>query len=47
MSYLGQVSVDTANHVITNIEAHHADKRDSECLNEVLEHTKKISPVLI
>jgi transposase len=40
MNYLGQVSVDTAHHVITNIEAHHADKRDSECLEEVLDHTK-------
>ncbi len=39
MNYLGQVSVDTAHHVITNIEAHHADKRDSECLDEIIEHT--------
>lgn len=39
LNYLGQVSVDTAHHVITNIEAHHADKRDSECLEQVLGHT--------
>jgi transposase len=39
MNYLGQVSVDTDHHVITNIEAHHADKRDSECLEEVIGHT--------
>ncbi len=39
MNYLGQVSVDTANHVITNIEAHHADKRDSECFEDVLNRT--------
>lgn len=39
LNYLGQVSVDTADHVITNIEAHHADKRDSECLVEALIHT--------
>jgi transposase len=39
MNYLGQVSVDTAHHVITNIEAHHADKRDSECLEEIIDHT--------
>lgn len=39
LNYLGQVSVDTAHHVITNIEAHHADKWDSECLVEVLMHT--------
>jgi len=39
MNYLGQVSVDSAHHVITNIEAHHADKRDSECFPDVLDHT--------
>jgi transposase len=39
LNYLGQVSVDTAHHVITNIEAHHADKRDSECLDAVITHT--------
>jgi hypothetical protein len=39
LNYLGQVSTDTANHVITNIEAHHADKKDSQCLPQVLENT--------
>jgi transposase len=39
LNYLGQVSVDAAHHVITNIEGHHADKRDSECLIAVLMHT--------
>ena len=39
LNYLGQVSVDTAHHVITNIEAHRADKRDSECLVAALMHT--------
>lgn len=39
LNYLAQVSVDTASHVITNIEAHHADNRDSECLAEVADHT--------
>lgn len=39
LNYLGQVSVDTASHVITNIEAHHADKKDNECLMEVADHT--------
>jgi transposase len=39
MNYLGQVSVDSAHHVITNMEAHHADKRDSECFPDVLDHT--------
>jgi transposase len=39
LNYLAQVSVDTGCHVITNIEAHHADNRDSECLAEVADHT--------
>lgn len=39
LNYLGQVSVDTAHHVITNIEAHHADKRDSECFEQIIGHT--------
>ena len=39
LNYLGQVSVDTANHVITNIEAHLADKRDSQCLSPVVQST--------
>lgn len=39
LNYLGQVSVDTAHHVITNIESHHADKRDSQCLVAAVIHT--------
>ena len=39
LNYLGQVSVDTASHVITNIEAHMADKKDSQCLPQVVENT--------
>ena len=31
-NYLGQVIVDTAHHVITHIQAHHADKKDCQCL---------------
>jgi transposase len=38
-NYLSQVSVDTAHHVITNIEAHHSDKTDSQCLAEVVDNT--------
>ena len=38
-NYLSQVSVDTAHHVITNIEAHHSDKKDSQCLCEVVDNT--------
>lgn len=40
LNYLAQVSVDTGGHVITNIDVHHADKSDSQCLKEVLEHTQ-------
>jgi len=36
LNYLGQVSVDTASHMITHIQAFTADKRDSECLSAVL-----------
>jgi transposase len=39
LNYLAQVSVDTAGYIITNIEAHSADKRDSECLAEVVTNT--------
>jgi transposase len=34
--YLGQVSVDTAEHVITEVQVHHADKRDSQCLESMV-----------
>lgn len=37
LNYLGQVSVDTAHHVTTYIQAFHADKGDGQCLPEVLE----------
>jgi transposase len=37
LNYAAQVSVDTASHVITAIEAHHADKKDSQCLPAILE----------
>lgn len=39
LNYLGQVSVDTGSHVITHAQAFHADKRDSQCLGEVLNQT--------
>jgi transposase len=39
LNYLSQVSVDTANHVITHIQAFHADKGDGQCFPEVLKHT--------
>src|SRR4051794_10414372 len=39
LNYLAQLSVDTASHVITNIEAHTADHKDSECLASVVNGT--------
>lgn len=39
LNYLGQVSVDTASHVITHIQADYADKKDSQCLPLLLSHT--------
>lgn len=39
LNYLSQVSVDTASHVITNIEAFHADKGDSQCFTQALTNT--------
>jgi hypothetical protein len=37
LNYLGQVSVDTASHVITYVQAFEADKRDSQCVPQVVE----------
>ena len=39
LNYLAQVSVDTANHVITQIQSEYADKKDSQSLPSLLEHT--------
>ena len=39
MNYLGQVSVDTASHLITHIQADFADKKDSQCLPSLLMNT--------
>ncbi len=38
LNYLGQVSVDTASHVITHIQSFKADQRDSQCLPTVIEN---------
>jgi transposase len=35
-NYLSQTCVDTEHHVITHIEAFHADKKDSQCLPQVI-----------
>lgn len=40
LNYLAQVSVDTGGHVITNIDVHHADKRDNQCLEAVVKQTQ-------
>ncbi len=37
LNYLGQVSVDTASHIITHIQAFEANQRDSQCLPTVVE----------
>jgi len=39
LNYLAQVSVDTAHHVITQIQTDHADKKDSQCLPSLLTST--------
>ena len=36
---MAQVSVDTANHVITHIQSDFADKKDSQCLPSLLDNT--------
>ena len=41
LNYLSQVSVDTSNHVITHIQADFADKKDSQCLPEILKKAKE------
>jgi hypothetical protein len=37
LNYLGQLSVDTSSYIITSIGAYHADKKDCQCLDTVLE----------
>jgi hypothetical protein len=39
LNYSMQAAVDMSSHVITNVEAHFADRRDSECLEQVLKNT--------
>jgi hypothetical protein len=39
LNYLGQLSVDTASHVITQIQADYADRKDSQCLPSLLQST--------
>ena len=39
LNYSMQTAVDMGSHIITNVEAHYADRRDSECLSQVLHST--------
>ena len=41
LNYLSQLSVDTAHHVITDIGAYHADKKDNQCLQDITRRLKK------
>jgi transposase len=41
MNYFGQIVVDTCHHVITGAMADFADKRDSQCLPNIVEQTKE------
>jgi transposase len=40
LNYFGQMAVDIANHVITHIGADFADKKDSQCLQTIVEKLK-------
>jgi hypothetical protein len=41
LNYLAQTSVDTSHHVITHIEAYHADKKDAQCLPKIITGLKE------
>jgi transposase len=41
LCYLGNLSVDTANHVITNIQANHSDKKDSRYFIDIVRNTRQ------
>ena len=41
LNYLAQTSVDTEHHVITHIEAFHADKKDAQCLPRIIKGLKE------
>ncbi len=40
-NYLAQTCVDTEHHVITHIHAYHADKKDSQCLPDIIKGLKQ------
>ncbi len=41
LNYMSQLSVDTAHHVITDIRAYHADKRDNQYLQDISKRLKR------
>nr|WP_321486778.1 IS1182 family transposase [uncultured Draconibacterium sp.] len=41
LNYLSQLGVDSANHVITHIQADFADKKDSQCLQPITRQLKR------
>ncbi|WP_459213160.1 IS1182 family transposase [Aquimarina rhabdastrellae] len=41
LNYSSQLSVDTAHHVITDIKAYHADKKDNQCLEDIVSRLHK------
>ena len=41
LNYFGQIAVDDAHHVITGACSDYADKRDSQCLKQILELTQE------
>jgi len=41
LNYMSQLSVDTAHHVITDIKAYHADKKDNQYLQDITKRLKK------
>jgi transposase len=41
LNYLGQMAVDTAHHVISHIGADYADKKDNQCLPDIVEKLRR------
>ena len=41
LNYLGQLSVDTAHHVITDIKAYHADGKDNQQLQDIVKRLQR------
>ena len=41
LNYMSQLSVDTAHHVITDIQAYHADKKDNQYLQDIVNRLDK------